>query len=645
MNLPELIQHIRNSAEGVFVKSQVFSYMCDRKLRTGFGDARPSIKIISDEDKVKTIEHETQDSSGLTIRFQVRCFSQFQACDWVIQIQNNGSEDSPILSDVFPLDFTLELTEDEHSTYQSLKGDSCDCESFMPIHNEIKTGDSLRITAEKGRSSSAGFPFFNLKLSDGGIIVAVGWSGQWLISLERSKCSITIKAGMEHLNLYLRPGESIRTPRILIMPWIGDLRNSHNDFRKLMRWHYSPKPNGELPQLPIALQNFDRYVWCKPEWSTEEGQLTNIDKASKCECFDTYWLDAAWFPKGFPDGVGNLFVRQEFPKGLKPISDKVHENGMRFMLWFEPERVVEGTQIYESHKEWLLSLPDANYHIFNLGNSEARTWLTAYISEFITENNIDIYRQDFNIDPLPYWLNNDEDNRVGITEIRYIEGLYAFWDSLLKEHPSLLVDNCSSGGRRIDLETCSRSVPLWRSDTGCSPSPEMSDLKQNQTIGLSQYLPYHATSTWTVDAYSVRSGATMGVAANFHVLDERFPFEQAKHALDEVRRLQLYWDGDFYPLTNATLDSRHWVAYQLDDRIHDSGMVMFFRRKDSPYTSASFKLFGVIDDRIYKLKIIDETRQLQTKTISGKELRTDFRIEIPSNKNSLLIEYSSCISC
>jgi hypothetical protein len=45
------------------------------------------------------------------------------------------------------------------------------------------------------------------------------------------------------------------------------------------------------------------------------------------------------------------------------------------------------------------------------------------------------------------------------------------WDELRQRHPKLTIDNCASGGRRIDLETCSRSYPLWRSDTQCCQKP------------------------------------------------------------------------------------------------------------------------------------------------------------------------------
>jgi alpha-galactosidase len=48
--------------------------------------------------------------------------------------------------------------------------------------------------------------------------------------------------------------------------------------------------------------------------------------------------------------------------------------------------------------------------------------------------------------------------------MKHIEGLYNFWDNLLARNPGPLIDNCASGGRRIDLETIGRSVPLWRTD-------------------------------------------------------------------------------------------------------------------------------------------------------------------------------------
>ena len=94
----------------------------------------------------------------------------------------------------------------------------------------------------------------------------------------------------------------------------------------------------------------------------------------------------------------------------------------------------------------------------------------------------------FNMDPLPYWQAADAPNRQGMSEIRHIEGLYAFWDELLKRHPDLLIDNCASGGRRIDLETVGRSTPFWRTDGPRDPVAH-----QCHTYGLLSWVPLSST--------------------------------------------------------------------------------------------------------------------------------------------------------
>lgn len=120
--------------------------------------------------------------------------------------------------------------------------------------------------------------------------------------------------------------------------------------------------------------------------------------------------------------------------------------------------------------------------------------MSELISKRLSEYGIDVYREDYNIDPLDFWRKNDAPDHQGMTEIRFVEGDYAFWDALLARHPGLWIDNCASGGRRIDLETCMRSVPLWRSDTSCSPGhPEWN---QQQSVSLCQYLPLHTASAW-----------------------------------------------------------------------------------------------------------------------------------------------------
>ena len=169
--------------------------------------------------------------------------------------------------------------------------------------------------------------------------------------------------------------------------------------------------------------------------------------------------------------AGNWEAKKElYPDGLKPISDVLHSSGRKLLLWFEPERVCEGTPWYSEHAKWLLDVPkdmrvyrgfaskgDAdipmsdprwipnesnrnqmqeNDRLFNLGIPEAREFLTDFISNKIDEFGLDCFRNDSNIAPLEFWRAADAPDRQGMTEIRWVEGLYAFGMSYCAATPS-----------------------------------------------------------------------------------------------------------------------------------------------------------------------------------------------------------------
>lgn len=123
--------------------------------------------------------------------------------------------------------------------------------------------------------------------------------------------------------------------------------------------------------------------------------------------------------------------------------------------------------------------------------------MTKYLIAVIKEYGIDCLRIGYNISPDVYWrhLDADDPDRVGMAEIRYVEGLYKMWDDLLQTYPHRFIDNCASGGMRIDLETSARSIPLWRTDATIDPVARL-DFNQaalhNQvmTAGLSRYVPF-----------------------------------------------------------------------------------------------------------------------------------------------------------
>ncbi len=579
----------------------------------------------------------TDPQSGLRVTAEVVVYKRYAAADWVLRFENTSKLDTPLLENIQALDVRLATgAAGQSAVLHHLAGDDCSQRSFLPLETQLPAGGAIHLAPQGGRSSNGTFPFFNLQCQDRGLFTAIGWSGQWAASLERAADGPTrLRGGMERTHLLLHPGEIIRSPRILLMTWQGDRTAAHNRFRRLMLFHYTPRQQARPVAMPTFWQCFDRYHG-HPTWPTEAGQRQSAELAAKIGC-DFLWFDAAWFPGDFPNGVGNWFCKpQAFPHGLKAVSEACHKLGLRFIVWFEPERVAAGTQIAREHPEFVFG--GAGGGLFKLNDPAARQWLTDLLIRRIREYGLDWYRNDFNIDPLSFWRQNEAADRQGMTEIRYVEGLYTMWDAIDASQPGMCIDNCASGGRRIDMEMQQRSVPLWRSDTGCGPGH--ADWHQAQAIGMNYYLPLHQNCIWTCSAYEVRSGSGAGAIFQLPFLDNGFSLPAAQEAMAEVKENQKYFYGDYYPLAACSADPEAFVAYQVHRPDLDAGLVLAFRRDKCKIVGIDASLGGLKPTRDYEVQFSDEQRQKTTRRLSGKSLAEGLTLIIPQRGASLLVRYS-----
>ena len=270
-----------------------------------------------------------------------------------------------------------------------------------------------------------------------------------------------------------------------------------------------------------------------------------------------------------------------------------------------------------------------------LGNREACAWLSKYIGDLLEQNGIDYYRQDFNMGISPYWEANDEPGRTGMKEIRHVEGLYKFWDYLLDRFPCLMIDNCAAGGRRLDLETMSRSAPLWRTDYRYG---EVNGY-QCHTYGLNFFLPLHGTGIYGTDDYNFRSSLSSAMVINWEITSIRGSIPDMQRVIAEYKELRPYFYEDYYPLTglgDLTGDDV-WLAYQLNKPSDGTGIVVAFRRKDNPQDSTVVKLRGLDPQQVYSVQNGNDGK-IAAKT--GKELADGLTLEIGEAPGSLLLKYS-----
>ena len=140
----------------------------------------------------------------------------------------------------------------------------------------------------------------------------------------------------------------------------------------------------------------------------------------------------------------------------------------------------------------------------------------------------------------------------------------------------MLIDSCASGGRRNDLESLRRALPLLRSDYQCEPVGN-----QAQTYGLSFWLPYYGTGVYHDSLYNHHSSfaPALGICADVRKSD--IDYAMLRKTKSDWRTAADLMLGDYYPLTEWTLDKAKWIAFQFDRSDLGKGMIQAFRRQDN----------------------------------------------------------------
>ncbi|MBI2297924.1 MAG: alpha-galactosidase [Armatimonadetes bacterium] len=581
-------------------------------------------------------------ASGLTTRCLSVTYADFPVVEWTVWLTNGGTADTPLIEDLRGLDLRLRAGPEYEFALSGITGDNCSPDSYQPWSKRIDPGTSLRSAAVGGRPTQVTFPCYNLAAPAGGMIVAIGWPGQWAGSFEREAAgSLRLRAGQETTHLLLHPGETIRTQLQVLMFWDGtDRVRAQNLWRRWMLAHNTPNPGGRPVEPLLAFCDGAFYPGLK---ITAQDEMRAFDKLQQERVkLDYWWMDAGWYPCGdWADGVGNWEPDpQRFPRGLREVTDHVHAQGTKSIVWFEPERVAPGTWLDREHPDWLLGAA-GGMRLLNLGHPDAWAWLTGHIDTLLTAQGIDLYRQDFNIDPLGYWLTGDTADRQGFTENQYVQGYLAWWDELIRRHPGLLIDSCASGGRRNDLETLRRAVPLLRSDyQSFSGDSSYAIGNQGHTYGLSSWIPYYGQGVYVSPDEMVYSARSYTSPAFGFAVDPRRPdvdWDLYRKLVADWRALAPAYLGDFYPLLPYSLDEGAWTAWQFDLPEQGRGQVQVFRHKASDYLACAFRLRGLDPDAEYRVRDLDTGRATVHR---GKELAEQgLRVEVAERPGAVVMVY------
>jgi len=598
--------------------------------------------------------------TGLECRIELQEYAGLPAVLWNVSFTNTGTKPTPILDAICPLDLCWpaldrKILHRAHGAfhYEDVPfGPEAFRDDFMMGVEDLTRHSEVLMAGTGGRPSVDWMPYFNFEGTHGGLMFGIGWTGQWQARIKASTDTVHFQAGMEFIHTILNPGETIRQPEILIVFWQGDdpIRG-HNLLRRFIQENVLPRDHqGHSLRAPAC-----NLTWGGMVAASHLERIRNLAKEKIP--LDYYWIDAGWYGKAGPNAseftpewgsqAGDWNINREtFPHGVKEVSDAAHAVGKKFLLWVEPERAICGTPITQEHPEWFLEVeprvPKTNL-LLNFGNPAAREWCTELIAGLIEHEGLDCYRQDFNISPLPYWQHADAPDRVGMHEIRYVEGLYRFLGELRRRFPDLLIDNCASGGRRLDFEMMRYSIPLWGSDMQCSPD-YLAERNLQQVQGLSYWLPQFAfgTQNHPGDTYHFRSTMAAGIATHLFTYEAcpikaDYPYQWLRERLAEYHRAKVCFSGDFYPLCDQTASFKYWTANQFDRPDLNAGVVEVFRKSASNIEKMTFSLQGLDDAAIYEIENADDGSVTQW---CGRQLREDgLPVEISRKRDSRLFFY------
>src|SRR5690348_10303075 len=276
-------QWLSNRFEGN-VSALPFSFLLDGQsssnLLTGWKFKESSRTLEGRSERTVSF---TDPRSGLKVRCVAIGYDDFPTVEWTLYFKNTGTRDTPILSNVQALNLQLARQTGLEFLLHYATGSPANLTDFAPHQTVLAANAAKSFRGEGGRPTSADWSYFNLEWDQQGLIVAVGWPGQWTAEFSRdSTNSIRIRAGQEILNLKLHPGEEIRSPLIALQFWKDrDWIDAQNIWRHWMIKHNLPRFGGkELAPAMFACS------------SHQFNEMINANETNQIQFIDRYLAEA-----------------------------------------------------------------------------------------------------------------------------------------------------------------------------------------------------------------------------------------------------------------------------------------------------------------------------------------------------------------
>ena len=585
---------------------------------------------------------------SLRVELTLISYTGYPVVEYTATLYNEGEGNSKKVSNLLSADYAVESKEGAHFLHAS-RGATTTYTDFEPLSYELKNKKYFEVT--DGKPTGTYIPYFNVenKEQNTGTIAILNWQGNWKAEFTPSDTGVSMKAGQHTVNVVLQKGESLDFPGMVLLFYKGDRMNGQNVYRRwLYRCNQFREQGKKMKETNVLV--------CPEQYNilSNKKTISLYVKTGLVEYIDKFNIDGGWYDT---EGhtwyhTGNWFtVKKDYPQGIAQLSKLVHNEGLKFAVWYEPERVAWGTQTTEALKAMkgmiipgadgkaltdYSSVPDGySYVILDYSNPEVVEWVVNMLNTQFEENEIDQYRQDFNTWPHNHWLALDRTRqdelgipRIGYTENKYCKGYLDVYAGILEENPEMYIDACASGGMRNDLSTIRYSFMHTRSDYWADI-----ESAQLQTYGSSMWFMYWGTGFSSADYndYDVRShiGNSIGVGASTEAQAELL-----KGALTQWKHFAGYLFYDYYPLSEYAGTSKKTMSLQYDSPEEGIGMLITYFRKNDTFTVCPR---GLDPKALYEVWDYDN-KEGTLKQMTGAELMAGIKITSTAS-TAIVYEY------
>lgn len=403
-----------------------------------------------------------------------------------------------------------------------------------------------------------------------------------------------------HFGWQLKKGENFKTPEALICYSSKGMDGLSREFSHFIEEHIIDRKWKDSIR-PIILNN-----WEATYFNFNHEKLLELAKKGAELGIECFVLDDGWFGKRDTDRVslGDWYADpKKFPKGIGLFAQDIHNLGLKFGIWFEPEMVNPDSDLYRKHPEWVVrhEMPRVSIgrgqYVLDFANPEVIDNVYSQMKKIIEETNLDYIKWDMNRNITEAFSNYLKEKGHLQTEFfhRYILGVYELYERILNDFPDILIEGCASGGGRFDLGMLYYCPQIWVSDN--TDAVERLKIQFGTSIAYPlSALSNHVSDVPNAQVSRVTPLKMRGDVAFFGPFGYELDINKISNEETEIiknqinyykKYRQLIMNGDFYKLISPFEGSGNEIAWAVVNKEKTEALVGFYRILAQPNGKAN----------------------------------------------------------